>query len=187
VARRNEGASPKRGCDRGATKPEGLLRENPSGGGSFGRSLRWLGTQSPLRGFSRLAASPAAKIPRRRTPRIFKAHSEAQRQPGLQPPSRASINAVVAPIRRFFWFIFCLRDVALDTSDCKRPLVRTFSPVAKQVRNRRSDWITTGLCPPMIPLLFLAGFPARNPKSKVPKPVEHCQCGAQRETGRAIH
>jgi hypothetical protein len=31
--------------------------------------------------------------------------------------------------------------------------------------------------------LFLAEFPARNPKSKVPKPVEHCQCGAQREQG----
>jgi hypothetical protein len=30
---------------------------------------------------------------------------------------------------------------------------------------------------------FLAAFPARNPKSKVPKPVEHCQCGAQREQG----
>lgn len=129
------------------------MRENPLGGGSFVRSLRWLGTQSPLRGFSCLAASLAAKIPRRRTPRIFKAHSEAQRQPGLQPPSRASINAVVAPIRRFFWFIFCLRDVALDTSDCKRPWVRTFSPVPKQVRNRRSDWITTGLCPSAVPLL----------------------------------
>ena len=32
-------------------------------------------------------------------------------------------------------------------------------------------------------LLFLAEFPARNPRSKVPKPVEHCQCGAQREQG----
>jgi|SRR5665213_582120 len=31
--------------------------------------------------------------------------------------------------------------------------------------------------------LFLAEFPARNPKGKVPKPVEHCQCGAQREQG----
>lgn len=35
------------GCDRGATKPEGLLRENPPGGGSFACGLRWLGPYSP--------------------------------------------------------------------------------------------------------------------------------------------
>jgi hypothetical protein len=68
----DEGASPKWGCDRGATKPEGLLRENPAGGGCFVRSLRWLGTQSPLREFSRLSASPAPKTSRRGTPRIFR-------------------------------------------------------------------------------------------------------------------
>jgi hypothetical protein len=75
MARHNEGASPKWGCDRGATMPEGVWRENPSGGSAFGRNRRWLVTQSPLRGFSCLAASAAAKIPRRRIPCIFKARS----------------------------------------------------------------------------------------------------------------
>jgi len=72
MARRNEGASPQWGCDRGATKPDGLLRENPSGGGSFGRIRRWLGPYSPQWGCSVLAASVAAKIPRRRTLVVFK-------------------------------------------------------------------------------------------------------------------
>ena len=43
--------------------------------------------------------------------------------------------------------------------------------------------IAIGIRPPAACPLFLAEFPARNPKSKVPKPVEHCQCGAQREQG----
>ena len=76
------------------------MRENPLGGGSFVRSLGWLGTQSPLRGFSRLAASPAAKIPRRRTPRIYKAHSEAQRQPDWHPtapPATGTPKAALPP------------------------------------------------------------------------------------------
>jgi hypothetical protein len=62
------------------------MRENPSGGRSFGRSRRWLGTQSPLRGFSCLAASAAAKIPCRGTPRIFQTRSklltDGQGEPG---------------------------------------------------------------------------------------------------------
>ena len=62
-------------CERGTTKPESLFRENPQGGGSFGRGLRWLGPHSPLRGCSGLAASAPAKIPRRRTPPNFKTGS----------------------------------------------------------------------------------------------------------------
>ena len=37
----------------GATKPGGLFRENPSGGGSFADGRRWLGRHSPLRGAAR--------------------------------------------------------------------------------------------------------------------------------------
>jgi len=55
-------------CDRGATKPGGLLPENPPGGGSFVRGLCWLVPYSPLRGCSELAALATAKIPRRRPP-----------------------------------------------------------------------------------------------------------------------
>ena len=75
VAWRDEGAYPPAVCDRGATKPGGLFRENPSGGGSFADSPRWLGRHSPLRGCSGLAALAAAKIPRRRTPRSFQTGS----------------------------------------------------------------------------------------------------------------
>ena len=60
---------------RGATKPGGLFLENPPGGGSFVRGLRWLGRHSPLRGCSGLAALATAKIPRRRTPRNFQTGS----------------------------------------------------------------------------------------------------------------
>src|SRR6266545_871700 len=76
MARRDEGASPQWGCDRGATKPAGLFRENPPGGGSFACGERWLGRHSPLRGCSDLAALAAAKIPRRRTPRNFQTGSQ---------------------------------------------------------------------------------------------------------------
>jgi hypothetical protein len=58
-------------ADRGATQPAGLFLENPPGGGSFVRGLRWLGRYRPLRGCSSLAALATAKIPRRRTPRSF--------------------------------------------------------------------------------------------------------------------
>ncbi len=75
MARRDEGAYPSWVFDRGATKPDGLLRENPTGGGSFVRGLRWLGPYSPLRGCSDLAALAAAKIPRRSTPRSFQTGS----------------------------------------------------------------------------------------------------------------
>src|SRR5437899_5232029 len=40
-------------CDRGATKPDSLFRENPPGGGSFVRGRRWLVPYSPLRGAAR--------------------------------------------------------------------------------------------------------------------------------------
>src|SRR5579859_2816460 len=63
-------------CDRGATKPDGLLPENPPGGGSFVRGRRWLAPHSPLRGCSELAALATAKIPRRRPPANFKTGSQ---------------------------------------------------------------------------------------------------------------
>jgi len=62
----DERAYPLAVCERDATKPESLFRENPLGGGSFARGLRWLGPDNPLRGCSDLAASPPSKIPRRR-------------------------------------------------------------------------------------------------------------------------
>ena len=45
MARRDEGAYPlpTRRDDLEETKPDGPFRENPSGGGSFGCGLRWLG------------------------------------------------------------------------------------------------------------------------------------------------
>jgi len=82
MARRDEGAYPPAVCDRGATKPGGLFLENPPGGGSFVRGLRWLGRYSPLRGCSvgqsgsDLAALATAKIPRRRTSRNFQTRSK---------------------------------------------------------------------------------------------------------------
>src|SRR5882724_5929458 len=75
MARRDEGAYPPWVCDRGATKPDGLLPENPPGGGSFARGRRWLAPYSPLRGCSELAALATTKIPRRRPPANFKTGS----------------------------------------------------------------------------------------------------------------
>src|SRR5216684_459826 len=73
-------------CERGATKPDGLFRENPPGGGSFVRGRRWLVPYSPLRGCSELAALATAKIPRRSAPRSFQAGSQPgpaeSRKPG---------------------------------------------------------------------------------------------------------
>src|SRR2546426_5786899 len=57
VEPRDEGTYPPGVCDRGTTKPGGLFRENPPGGGSFGGGPRWLGRHSPLRGCSGLAAA----------------------------------------------------------------------------------------------------------------------------------
>ncbi len=78
MARRDEGAYPPEVCDRGATKPAGLFLENPSGDGSFGLGLCWLGRYSPLRGCTGLAALAQPKIPRRRTPSNFQTGSEAE-------------------------------------------------------------------------------------------------------------
>src|SRR5712692_6828652 len=79
MARRDEGAYPPAGAARGhhgATKPDGLLPENPPGGGSFVRSRRWLVPYSPLRALrAAKAALATAKIPRRRPPANFKAGS----------------------------------------------------------------------------------------------------------------
>ena len=75
MARRDEGEYPSWVFDRGATKPDGFLLENPPGGRSFGCGRRWLGRHSPLRGCSALAALPTSKIPRRSTSRNFQTGS----------------------------------------------------------------------------------------------------------------
>jgi len=75
-ARREEGASPSWGFDRGAMKPAGRFHENLPGGGPFAGGRRWLGRYSPLRGCASLAAWPAAKNPHRRTPRSFRTGSQ---------------------------------------------------------------------------------------------------------------
>src|SRR5215469_15129903 len=68
MARRDERAYPWWICERGATKPGGLLRENPPGGASFVRGQRWLVAYPDLsgRGCSQLAALATAKIRCRR-------------------------------------------------------------------------------------------------------------------------
>ena len=66
MARRDEGEYPLWIFDRGATKPDGSLPENPPGGGSFARGLCCLGRHSPLWGCSGLAALATVKIPRRK-------------------------------------------------------------------------------------------------------------------------
>src|SRR5437870_3495171 len=76
MARREEGEYPWWIFDRRTTKPGSLFRENPKGGESFARGLRWLGRHSPLRGCSGLAALAPAKILRRRTPRNFQTGSK---------------------------------------------------------------------------------------------------------------
>src|SRR5260370_37824645 len=48
AARGHHGATPKAFASR--AKPDGLLRENPPGGGSFVRGRRWFGRHRPLRG-----------------------------------------------------------------------------------------------------------------------------------------
>src|SRR6266446_3457914 len=82
MARRDERAYPPAGAAsgrHGATKPDGLLPENPPGGASFARGRRWLVPYSPLRGCAELAALATAKIPRRRPPANSKTGSEARR------------------------------------------------------------------------------------------------------------
>src|SRR5215469_17930509 len=68
MARRDERAYPWWICERGATKPGGLLRENPPGGASFVRGRRWLVAYPDLsgRGCSQLAVLATAKIRCRR-------------------------------------------------------------------------------------------------------------------------
>ncbi len=60
-----------------STKPDGLFRENPSGGGSFARGLRWIGRHGLLQGCSGLAALAMAKIPRRSALQNFQTGSYA--------------------------------------------------------------------------------------------------------------
>jgi len=69
--RAREGASPRRAVTDRETKPDSIFREDPPGGGSFGRGRRWLGPYSPLRGCPGLAALASAKTPRRRPPGQF--------------------------------------------------------------------------------------------------------------------
>src|SRR5438445_8081939 len=77
----DEGTYPPAGAARGhhgATKPDGLLPENPPGGGSFARGRRWLVPYSPLRALrAAKAALATAKIPHRRPPANFKTGSKA--------------------------------------------------------------------------------------------------------------
>jgi hypothetical protein len=49
--------------------------DNPSGGGSFARALRWLGRYSPRWGCASLAALPTVKISRCSTRRSFESDS----------------------------------------------------------------------------------------------------------------
>ena len=63
--------------DWGATKPDGLFRKNPPGGGPFVFVQRWLGRYSPLRGCFALAALAKAKIPSRSTLCNFQTGSNA--------------------------------------------------------------------------------------------------------------
>lgn len=46
--------------------------------------------------------------------------------------------------------------------------------------------VAIGIRPPAVPLLSLAEFPARNPKSKVPRPGEHCQGGGSGRWGHDL-
>src|SRR6266436_5568001 len=72
------------GGSSGATKPDGLFRENPPGGGSFVRGRRWLVPYSPLRGCAELAALATAKIARRSAPRSFQTGSYKRIRAGFR-------------------------------------------------------------------------------------------------------
>jgi hypothetical protein len=104
MARRDEGASPEWGCDRGATKPGGLLRENPPGGESFARGLRWLVPYSPLRGCSELASLSTGKILRRRPPPNFKTGSQTfsvcSSSTSTPCGGRSTFPITVVPVRK---------------------------------------------------------------------------------------
>ena len=94
-----QGRIPAAVSDRGATKPAGLFLENPPGGGSFVRGLRWLGRYSPLRGCSSLAALATAKIPRRRTPRNFQTGSKNKTPAEAGCRTTGRIERVCSPRR----------------------------------------------------------------------------------------
>ena len=46
--------------------------------------------------------------------------------------------------------------------------------------------VAIGIRPPAVSLLFLAVFPARNPKGKVPRPGEHCRGGGSGRRGHDL-
>ena len=71
MARRDEGGYPQWISDRGATKPDGLSRENPPGGGAFAFGLRWFVPYSPLRGCAEQSASPKNQNPQPQHPSQF--------------------------------------------------------------------------------------------------------------------
>ena len=79
MATRDEHTLPALRDEREATPPDRPCCENPPGGRSFARGLRWLGPYSPLRGCAGLAALSTAKIPCRRTPFNFQTGSEPTR------------------------------------------------------------------------------------------------------------
>ncbi len=98
MARRDEGEYPSWVFDRGATKPGGLGRENPPGGGAFGFGLRCHGRHSPLRGCSARSASPKPKIPCRSTSPNFQTGSQSNRGSTVArqtrfPPGRISTSS----------------------------------------------------------------------------------------------
>jgi predicted metal-dependent hydrolase len=99
MARRDEGEYPLI-FDRGVTKPGGLLRENPPGGGSFASGRRWLGHYSPLRGCSGLAALVRDKIPRRSTPRNFQTGSNRGIHGTAIAPRNSSARIQIAESRQ---------------------------------------------------------------------------------------
>jgi hypothetical protein len=82
-----------------STKPDGLFRENPSGGGSFARGLRWIGRHGLLQGCSGLAALATAKIPRRSALQNFQTGSYRGnvKKRGIMNHGCARIPAILNP------------------------------------------------------------------------------------------
>jgi len=122
MARRDEGEYPSWIFDRGATKPDGLWRKNPPGGGSFARGRCWLGHYSPLRGCAGLAALAAAKIPRRSASRSFQA--------GSKKMSFCSCRARLRGQNRRWWWFFLVTVLGMDIRLLADPaLVNTNYPI----------------------------------------------------------
>ena len=134
MARRNEGEYPLWVFDRGATKPAGLIRENPPGGSSFVEGRCWLGHHPARAGRgcfdcqsgADLAALATAKIPRRSAPRSFQTGSQGFRNPSFYFVSNSGRERFVLAasaskyVRDFSKMSFCL---FMDKSYCSLFLV----------------------------------------------------------------